>query len=392
VVVDVTGWFSGESAEPGTDGLFVPVDPVRMWDTRTASALTGGGGLERQLVDESVREQVVAVVANIASDAAFGAGWIAAGPAGVPTDEVVASVNPDGAAATSNMAIVPVSDRGAVFTSLSTTDVIVDVYGWYTGTPYTATAPVPLNPVPAPPRTLMVSDSVFASLRWEQTLDVLRGTEYVTDLQSCRRLIGASCRGREGFAPSNALDAVAAADGMFDVVVIAVGYNDPASTFSTSFEQVVTVARDKGARRIIWVTYREDTNYRSPFGWTSSDVFASHNATLRAHLASGNYPDVVLADWWDYTGEHPEWFPDGIHHSEVASVAAADWLSRWVAHVSRRPCPVWETGARVCAHPDERGLPTDVWSLYRDGDEVQSSAWISSETDGRASGVGGSDR
>ena len=47
VVVDITGWFTGATAAASSEGLFTPVDPTRLLDTRTTTAPATGTPLHR---------------------------------------------------------------------------------------------------------------------------------------------------------------------------------------------------------------------------------------------------------------------------------------------------------------------------------------------------------
>jgi hypothetical protein len=325
-----------------------------------------GGGVEHAVEPAGVGADAGAIVANLTAVHPNGSGWLALSPAGVGAVGSVSNVNVASEPAVASMAIVPLSSRGLVVRGIVSTDVVIDVYGWFTGARAVPIHPPPTNVPPARPRVLVVGDSSFAGMRWSGTLDVLRGADFITDLQSCRRLIGVSCRGREGFAPQTAEQAVRSAGRGFDIVVVVTGYNDGSASFSRGFDAVVAAARHNGALRIVWATYREGTTYRSPGGLSYASVFAGHNAVLRAKLGSGANPDVVVADWWGYSAGQPQWFLDGVHFRPVGAVAAADWISRWVARVAGRPCPVWGSApGGVCENPDLAGPPLHIWSLYR---------------------------
>ncbi len=188
--------------------------------------------------------------------------------------------------------------------------------------------------------------------------------------ESCRRLATASCRGREGYTPSNAVTAINRASGTFDAVVVMAGYDDWWTYFPNSFDYVVAAARAKGARTIVWLTYREGVGYVAPGGISANEAFVRNNQTLRAKLASGLFPDVVLADWNTYTRTTSGWLTgDGIHLTLAGSYGVADYISRWMAHLEHRPCPEpWTLGGPVdspCPRPDTHPPVGDIMSLYR---------------------------
>ncbi len=147
---------------------------------------------------------------------------------------------------------------------------------------------------------MFVSDSSFAGIRWSGALEWLQGAQFDNRLESCRRLIGSSCRGREGYAPRTANDELASLPaGAFDTAVIATGYNDWSGLFPIGLDAVITTARRKGIERVVWMTYRENVGYEAPAGAATSSTFVRNNLTLNAAVASGRYPELVargLAD------------------------------------------------------------------------------------------------
>ena len=171
-----------------------------------------------------------------------------------------------------------------------------------------------------------------------------------------------SCRGREGYAPTTAVQAVAGARGSVDTLVVNVGYNDFSSTFASRIRR----SRRSGARcgipRVVWLTYRESVGYQSPQGASNPENYATYNTMLRSFVASGRYPDVVLADWNAYTATRPDWLgPDGVHVTTIGAQAAGAYVSRTLAFLDRRACPAGLGGAVApggwCASPDVTGPP-----------------------------------
>src|SRR5690606_16846879 len=61
LLADVTGWFGDASQAPGDDGLFVPIEPTRLLDSRELDAKPGPGDAIRL----EVLDGIGAVVGNL---------------------------------------------------------------------------------------------------------------------------------------------------------------------------------------------------------------------------------------------------------------------------------------------------------------------------------------
>jgi len=361
VVVDVVGWFTGASAPDSNDGLFVPMTPTRLLDTRDdkprlwanatreiASPVTGGAAL----------------VTNITMALPDNAGFVTAAAAGTarPATSSVNAVARN--AVVANAAITAISTRGLSYFSSAGTDLVVDATGSFTGVPVAATLPVP-PPVLASPRVLMIGDSTFASLNVVPASKVaLRGFDAVLDLEPCRRLVQPSCQSAFTLrTPSTALESIRDAAGSIDIVVIKAGYNEGFATFDSAVRTIMAAARAKGVRTVLWLTYSEG----------AAGEYTRHNAILRSLAASGAYPDLAIADWNAYAAASTGWYADDhIHLIRNGAWATADYVTRWVAHLVDNPCPTpWAPGSFVDAHcpsPDEYAKATgtlpDLHALY----------------------------
>jgi len=209
---------------------------------------------------------------------------------------------------------------------------------------------------PVPTRALVIGDSAIAALNWVPAArQAVQGFDATLDLRACRRLYYPSCASPP---PPTAYEALASHGRGFAVLVISVGYNDLASMTASSFEQVVARARELGYRQIVWWTLRAVDN-----------GFAARNTVIRDELATGKYPDVVLADWNRYTANRSQWFvSDGVHYQPIAAWAAADYLSRKMAFLEHRQCPAPTTPAAApqdpCPDPDVTGPIAAIESLY----------------------------
>jgi len=229
--------------------------------------------------------------------------------------------------------------------------------------PATTTAAAP----PARPRVLLIGDSTLLAIDHYDAYRALKGFEYVYDAKSCRTLGIPSCGKRP--LPPNAVEAINDSDGNFDDVVIMAGYDEWWTSFPQSFDEVVAAARAKGARRIIWLTYREGVPYKLLTGERADEAFIKNNQTLREKVASGKFPDVVLAQWYPHTPLHIGWLTeDGIHLTAKGALGLADYVSRWIAHAEGLPCPMPATPGgpveSVCSNPDPQPPIADLMELY----------------------------
>ena len=155
--------------------------------------------------------------------------------------------------------------------------------------PATVTAlPQLTPPKPRVPRVLLVGDSTLLAVDRYNGYRALLGFNYVFDAESCRTLGIPSCGDRP--LPPNTVEAIGNADGSFDDVVIMAGYDEWWTSFPTSFDSVVAAARAKGARHIIWLTYREDVQYKLLTGERANEAFVKNNQTLRARSPPAPFP------------------------------------------------------------------------------------------------------
>lgn len=362
VAVDLAGWFTGPSAADSDVGLFVPTDPTRLLDTRLVDGRLWANGTIELPVPATGASAAVTNLTVVAPDRT---GHVTAFPARTPLPDT-SSVNAAFRDHTvANMAITRVGTDGIAYRSHASTDLVVDLTGWFTGTPAAATTPAGRNQPPPPSRVLLVGDSTLASLVYlPQTAGALIGFESVYDRGNCRRLLAQSCVSpTTGVRPTTAVEAILTAPGTFDIVYIKAGYNDWFTHFPTEFDAVVRAARAKGAHTVLWQTYNTAV-YRP----TELRAYQEKNASLRAIVGLPQYDDVHLADWAAYSDPRRDWFWDGIHVTTAGAWAIPDYISRWIAHLERRPCPrPWALGQATpdpCPRPEWRGAVPDPISLY----------------------------
>jgi hypothetical protein len=142
VIVDVTGWFTGPSAGPGTEGLFVPApSPQRLVDTRAGDPVWHGGAVDVPIG----LPQASSVALNVTLVGARAWGFFTAHAArtAVPgTSTVNAGAKGETAA---NFAVIPTSTNGVGVTAYGGGDLVADLAGWFVGTPEPATLGAPAN-------------------------------------------------------------------------------------------------------------------------------------------------------------------------------------------------------------------------------------------------------
>jgi hypothetical protein len=361
VVVDFTGWFTGASTLPGTDGLFVDQAPQRVWDSRESlDPLHAGGTIEKPFVPVGGS----AMLANVTAVDTTRPGYFSVWPAGT-SRPTVSSLNHRWPRPVNALTVARTSDRGVAFYAFGGgAHVVVDLAGWFTGAPVTATLGPTSNAAPAGTTpVIMISDSAFAGIRWGNALGYLQGAAWDARLESCRRLIGVSCRGREGYAPPTAVSELSTVPaGAYRTLIVATGYNDWSGAFPFGVDAMMAQARAKGIDRVIWLTYREQVGYVSPGGLSNQASFAANNRHLQSVIASGRFPELIVADWNSYSRWRPSWLTaDGVHLTAAGAPQAATYVSRKLAFLERRPCPPAIGGPTApggwCADPDLTGPP-----------------------------------
>lgn len=358
LVVDVSGWFTGDDA-PGSDtGLFVPLAPDRLADTRAGERIWRHGTIE---VGSPV--PAAALVTNVTVTRPDRAGYVSAFPAGTARP-LVSAVNPVAAEHTlANLTITPISTRGLAYFASVGTDLVVDVTGYFTGQPVAATEPPAPNVYPRP-RVLLIGDSGLRGVGvYSDSQAAFADFDYRLEAAGCRRLHEVSCTS-PGItrAPPTGLDVInglIAAGQRFDIVIVTAGHND-AARFELAFARIVDAARRAGAHTILWQNYSALSEYGH----------LNRNSALLAGLTSlPEYGDVLLADWRTYTvGTGKAWLWDGIHMTPAGAWAQTDYLARWVAFLEHRPCPApWAPDQPVpdpCPNPDTVGPPANPRALY----------------------------
>ncbi|MGZ4768631.1 MAG: hypothetical protein ACXVLX_08080 [Ilumatobacteraceae bacterium] len=176
LVIDLVGWFTGATAPSSDAGLFVPVTPARLLDSREAPLGAMPGPNRTAEVPVANRfgvpaSGVGAVVVNTTVTNTAGPGYFSVWPAQTYRP-LASSLNATHAGQTiANHVIVPVSTAGFSIYTQSGAHLVADITGWYTGTEVPVVLPpsVPLTGVAGPPPAQPYAFSRLTSagpLRW----------------------------------------------------------------------------------------------------------------------------------------------------------------------------------------------------------------------------------
>lgn len=135
LIVDVTGYFTGVSAAESGDGLFVPIAPTRLVDTRYGSALGINVPLYRDgSFDVALALPAAAAAVNLTVTATSGHGSLSARAGGAPLPPT-SSVNAGHVADTAAALWMGTTSASGLRVSVASMSahVIVDQFGWFAG-------------------------------------------------------------------------------------------------------------------------------------------------------------------------------------------------------------------------------------------------------------------
>lgn len=139
VLADVAGWFTDASATPSTTGLFVPVTPSRLLDTRAPGQAKPGDGAQVPLAPLGQAgipaSGVSAVMLNVTATAPTGGGFVQVLPTGQGVVGGSSNLNLERVGQTvANAAIATLGDGGGVtLYTLRSAHLLADVAGWFSG-------------------------------------------------------------------------------------------------------------------------------------------------------------------------------------------------------------------------------------------------------------------
>ncbi|HWL45818.1 MAG TPA: hypothetical protein VNQ73_22960 [Ilumatobacter sp.] len=221
--------------------------------------------------------------------------------------------------------------------------------------------------MPAP--ALLTSDSAWLAIKSYGAIDAVQGFDHLLALASCRRRVSTSCRNYDGSVPPSSYQVVGNHGDAFEVLIQAAGYDDSDRDFVSDVDRTIWRTRELGYRRVVWVTLRENVSYLDATGRGYAAAYQRNNEALRVLHNSGQYPELIIADWANYARDRPEWFSaDGIHMNRRGAYASADYISRKMAFLDRRACPnppaPGQAVQNPCPDPDATGPVNDIEGLY----------------------------
>lgn len=207
-----------------------------------------------------------------------------------------------------------------------------------------------LLPAATAARATVIGDSTSAAMRWydeanNNTIryDVMGGSyDLLWSIESCRRLVTASCIGRTDpgtglkWRPVSALPLMQTTlrGKLGEALVIMAGYDD--YTITNAIDPIMAEAKAQGVARVFWLTYRTSNSY------SYGQYYANHNVQLAN--AKVRHPNLVVLDWNGYTRSQSAatqnaWFaPDQIHMDPAGATALAHWLKGQIDVYNLRRC------------------------------------------------------
>lgn len=148
LLFDVVGYMTGPSGWTSSDGLFIPITPTRMMDTRREGMRSWHGGTKQFGLPAPINTRAQAIAMNLTVTATVDAGFFTVYAAQTPRREV-SNLNVTGSGQTvANHAISRISTAGVACYSYGAAHIICDVMGWYTGRPESSRMGPPINPPP----------------------------------------------------------------------------------------------------------------------------------------------------------------------------------------------------------------------------------------------------
>jgi sortase (surface protein transpeptidase) len=148
LLFDLVGYMTGPKESPSSVGLFVPITPTRMLDTRREKMRVWHRSTKQFTLPSPINARAQAIAMNLTVTSTVDPGFFTLFAAQTPRREV-SNLNVTASGQTiANHAICRISNAGVACYAYGAAHVICDVMGWYTGTPERAVHGPPVNPSP----------------------------------------------------------------------------------------------------------------------------------------------------------------------------------------------------------------------------------------------------
>ncbi len=148
LLFDLVGYMTGPNESRSSEGLFVPITPTRMLDTRREKMRVWHRSTKQFSLPSPINTRAQAIAMNLTVTGTVDPGFFTLFAAQTPRLEV-SNLNVTASGQTiANHAICRISNVGVACYAYGAAHVICDVMGWYTGSPERAVYGPPTNPAP----------------------------------------------------------------------------------------------------------------------------------------------------------------------------------------------------------------------------------------------------
>lgn len=275
LLADVAGWFTDETTAPSSTGLFVPVAPQRLLDTRTTAKPGDAGSVTLNPLGQAgvPTSGVSSVVLNVTATLPSAGGFVQVLPTGRGTVGGSSNLNLERAGQTvANAAIATLGDQGSVtLYTLRSAHLLADVAGWFTGSDTAA------GELPAELQGLKVADrdtSPYDAAAWPHWIDADKDCQDT----AAEALIAGSI-----FEPTLSDDGCTVTQGLWDDPwsgsqlefghevsvshVVPLAQAQAAGAHAWTTEKRTAYANDLSVLRVVGKTVATDRSDRAPDGW-----------------------------------------------------------------------------------------------------------------------------
>ena len=180
-------------------------------------------------------------------------------------------------------------------------------------------------------RVTVIGDSVADAMEHSPRalVNLRKGFRVRLDTKGCRRLRAPSCTiaGSSGPPPTTLQVVKRLGTSLGKIVVVNVGYNDTPHRYGRDLAAVMRALQQVGVKTVIWLTLRDPNR-----------DYAAANADIRSEPK--DWPQLVVADWDEYSDGQPTWFqPDGIHLTELGAAKLGRFINDALLGQAKPPRP-----------------------------------------------------